>query len=327
MSQARVWTHTTFQPKALAVLDPLATVLTGSSRDSDWYAVAATCDALILDGLTIMDGAAMDRIGPRLRVVGRTGIGVDRIDIAAATERGIMVINTPDGPTESTAEHAIALMLSLTKRVEMSDRMLRGHEGWRLPPPGLETLGATLGLVGLGRIGGRVAAIALALGMRVLAFDPIITPQRASELGVELTDSLDQLLALSDVVSLHCPAIPETYRLINAATLAQMRPGSYLINVARGTIVDEDALVEALRSGQLAGAGIDVYDPEPPRADHPLFSLPNAVCTSHIASYTVASVLRMQIMAAEQIAAVLRGERPSQLLNPEVWQRRREGII
>jgi phosphoglycerate dehydrogenase-like enzyme len=169
-----------------------------------------------------------------------------------------------------------------------------------------------------------VAEIARALGMRVLAFDPFVTPERAAGLGVALAGSLDELLTSSDVVSLHCPAIPETYRLIGAAALAKMRPGSYLINVARGTIIDEDALVEALRSGHLAGAGLDVYDPEPARADHPLFSLPNTVCTPHIASYTAASVLRMQVMACEQVAQALRGERPSELVNHTVWERRRQ---
>jgi phosphoglycerate dehydrogenase-like enzyme len=151
-----------------------------------------------------------------------------------------------------------------------------------------------------------------------------VAPARAAALGVELATSLDQLLASADVVSLHCPAIPETYHLINAATLAKMRPGSYLINVARGAVVDEDALADALRSGHLAGAGLDVFDPEPARTDHPLFGLPNTVCTPHIASFTAASVLRMQVMACEQVAAALRGELPTDLVNREVWEHRRE---
>jgi D-3-phosphoglycerate dehydrogenase len=324
MQPARVWTHTTFDAQALAAFDPQTTVIAGSARDPEWYDVAATCDALILDGLTVIDAPTIKRIGPRLRVVARTGIGIDRINVDDATAAGVMVINTPDGPTESTAEHAIALMLSLTKRVADGDRILRSGTGWRLPSQGFETVGATLGLVGLGRIGGRVAEIARALGMRVLAFDPFVSPERAAALSVALAGSLDELLSSSDVVSLHCPAIPETYRLIGAAALAKMRPGSYLINVARGTVIDEDALVAALRSGHLAGAGLDVYDPEPARVDHPLFSLPNTVCTPHIASYTAASVLRMQVMACEQVAQALRGEHPSELVNRAVWERRRQ---
>jgi D-3-phosphoglycerate dehydrogenase / 2-oxoglutarate reductase len=328
MPKARVWTHAAFEPEALAVFDNLATVSATPPADSEgWYAEAATCAGLIVSGNHYITGDVMDRLGARLRVVGRPGIGVDRIDLAAATERGILVVNTPDGPTESTAEHAIALLLSLTKRVTLGDRGLRAGQGWAdygVIPIGLEAFGATLGLVGLGRIGGRVAEIARALGMRVLAFDPYAAPARAEALGVTLVGTLEELLASADVVSLHCPAIPATYQLINTRTLALMRRGSYLINVARGTVIDEAALVDALRSGHLAGAGLDVFDPEPAAADNPLFSLPNTICTPHIASYTNASVLRMRIMICAQVASALRGERPTELVNPEVWKRRRE---
>lgn len=328
MPHARVWTHAAFEPEVLAVFDNLAAVIaTPPAESADWYAQAATCVGLIVGGNHSFTGEVMDRLGPQLRVIARPGIGVDRIDLAAATERGILVVNTPDGPTESTAEHAIALMLALTKRVALGDRDLRRGQGWTdygAIPIGLEAYGRTLGLVGLGRIGGRVAEIARALGMRVLAFDPYAAPARAEALGVALAGTLEEVLASADVVSLHCPAIPSTYRLINARTLALMRPGSYLINVARGTIVDEAALVEALRSGHLAGAGLDVFDPEPAAADNPLFSMPNTICTPHIASYTAASVLRMREMVCAQVAMALRGERPTELVNPEVWERRRE---
>src|SRR5215831_15055697 len=175
---ARVLTQVAFPPQALAVLEPLAEVITGPVADTDeWYAEAATYDVLILAGTTVMDGPRMDRIGRRLRALARPGIGVDKIDLDAATARGIMVVNTPDAPTESTAEHAVALMLSLTKRVAASDRILRSGQGFPRYgsfPPGLEALGATLGLVGLGRIGGRVAEIARVLGMRVIAHDPFV---------------------------------------------------------------------------------------------------------------------------------------------------------
>src|SRR5258706_7721839 len=187
MPMARVWTHAAFEPEVLAVFDNLATVgaIPPAERE-DWYAEAATCAGLIVSGNHYITGDVMDRVGERLRVVGRPGIGVDRIDLAAATERGILVVNTPDGPTESTAEHAIALLLSLTKRVTLGDRGLRTGQGWAaygVIPIGLEAYGATLGLVGLGRIGGRVAEIARALGMRVLAFDPHPAPARAEALG------------------------------------------------------------------------------------------------------------------------------------------------
>ena len=327
MSQAHVWTGRALQPAALAVLEGLATVsVTRVGERNDWYAEAALADAIIVAGETFVTAEVMDRIGPRLRIIARTGIGVDRIDLAAATRRGIMVLNTPDGPTESTAEHAIALLLNLCKQITASERILRS--GAPFPErseltPGFEVAGATLGLVGLGRIGGRVAVIARALGMKVLAFDPLITPGRASALGVELVPSLMELLPRAQIVSLHCPSTPETYHIINAGTLKLMPPGSYLINVARGALIDEAALLDALRSGHLAGAALDVFDPEPPMTNHPLFSLPNTICTPHIAAYTAAGVLRMQVMACEQIASALRGERPTNLVNEGVWGQQR----
>jgi len=326
MPQAMVWTGKSLQPAALAVLDGLATELVSVVGErNDWYAEAAKADAIIVEGATFVTGEVMDRIGPRLRIIARTGIGVDRIDLDAATQRGILVLNTPDGPTESTAEHAIALLLNLCKNVMTGDRMLRSGRSPALVEltPGFEVSGAVLGLVGLGRIGSRVAAIARVLGMTVIAFDPFIAPERAAALGVELVPSLAALLPRAQIVSLHSPATPETHRIINAATLSLMPRGSYLINVARGALIDEAALLDALRSGHLAGAALDVYDPEPPASTNPLFALPNTICTPHIASYTAASVLRMQVMCCQQIAMALRGERPGNLVNGDVWERRR----
>lgn len=319
----RIWTHSPFNQRALAFLPPTSQVCTGERPRSDaWYAMASSCDALIVGGQTVFDAAVFERLGARVRILARTGIGYDQINLDDATAHGIMVLNTPDGPTESTAEHAIALILNLAKGVSVADRVLRTGTGF--PPygtlaPGLELRGATLGLVGLGRIGGRVAEIAGVLGMRVQAYDPYTLPARAALLGVELTTSLAELLHNADVVSIHCPATPDTNNLFNADVFAQMKPGSLLVNVARGSIVDEAALVAALRSGQLGGAGIDVYNPEPTVADHPLYSLPNTICTPHIASYTNACVLRMQEQACEQVAMALLGQRPTHLINPDVW--------
>jgi len=327
MAQAHVWTGKPLRPPALAVLDGLATVFASIVGErNDWYAEAATADAIIVEGATFITGEVMDRIGPQLCIIARTGIGVDRIDLDAATQRGILVLNTPDGPTESTAEHAVALLLNLCKQVTTGDRILRS--GRPFPAlvdltPGYEVSGAVLGLVGLGRIGTRVAAIAQVLGMKVMAFDPFVTPERAAALGVELVPSLAELLPHAQVVSLHCPATPETHHIMNAGMLSLMPRGSYLINVARGALIDETALLEALRSGNLAGAALDVFDPEPPPPTNPLFALPNIICTPHIASYTAASVLRMQVMACQQIAMALRGERPGNLVNAAVWGRQR----
>jgi len=327
MPQAHVWTGRALQPSALAVLEGLATVsVTSVGERSDWYPEASMADAIIVAGETFVTGEVMDRLGTRLRIIARAGIGVDRIDLEAATRRGIMVVNTPDGPTESTAEHAIALLLNLCKQVMTGDRILRS--GSPFPTlteltPGLEVSGAVLGLVGLGRIGSRVAAIARVLGMKVLAFDPFISPERASTLEVELVSALVELLPRARVVSLHCPSTPETYHIMNAETLNLMPERSYLVNVARGALIDEAALLDALRSGHLAGAALDVFDPEPPVTNHPLFTLPNTICTPHIGSHTTAGVLRMQVMACEQIASALRGERPTNLVNAPVWGHQR----
>jgi D-3-phosphoglycerate dehydrogenase / 2-oxoglutarate reductase len=323
---ARVWTGRVLCPAALAVLEGLATVtVTTVGERNDWYGEAAEADAIMVMGETFVTGEVMDKL-PRLRVIARTGIGVDRIDLDAATQRGIQVVNSPDGPTESTAEHAVALLLNLCKGVMTGDRILRAGQPFPALSeltPGFEVANNTLGLVGLGRIGSRVAAIAQVLGMKVIAFDPFITTERADALGVELVPSLAELLPRTQVVSLHCPATPETRHIMNAETLSLMPAGSYLINVARGALVDEDALLAALRSGHLAGAALDVFDPEPPMTNHPLFTHPNTICTPHIGSYTRASVERMQVMTCQQIALALRGERPTNLVNPAVWGRLR----
>ena len=329
MAQAVVWTGRPLRPEATAALAGLATIFTSVVGErGDWPAEAAEVRAsvIVMSGATFVTGAEMDGTGSGLRVIARPGIGVDRIDLNAATERGILVINSPDGPTESTAEHAIALMLNLCKHVTLTDNILRsGHPFPELRDlaPGFEVYGAVLGLVGLGRIGSRVAAIAQALGMKVLAFDPYTTPERASASGAELVPSLDELLPRAQVVSLHCPATPETHHLMNARTLGLMPRGSYLVNAARGALIDEAALLNALRSGHLAGAAIDVFDPEPPMTNHPLFTLPNVICTPHIASYTSAGFLRMETIVCQQIAGILRGERPANLVNVGVWERRR----
>ena len=322
MTQAHIWTARPLLPVALAVLEGLATVsVSQAGENPDWPADAAGSEAVVA-GAEFFTGEVLDRLGPSLRVVARTGIGIDRIDLAAATRRGILVTNTPDGPTESTAEHAIALMLALCKQVMAGDRLLRAERSpftWGGVQPGLEVTGATLGLVGLGRIGSRVAEIARVLGMRVLVYDPFVAPERAQAMRVELLPSLEELLPRAQILSLHCPLLPETRQLINAERLAMLPRGSHLVNVARGGLIDEAALLDALRSGHLAGAALDVFDPEPPPANHPLFTLPNTICTPHIGSFTSAGLRRMQVMACEQIAQVLRGERPTNLVNAEVW--------
>jgi D-3-phosphoglycerate dehydrogenase len=208
------------------------------------------------------------------------------------------------------------------KRVEKTMRSaLQSGEvsGWSTNYVAYELSGRQLGLIGSGRIGSHVAKIALALGMRVVAYDPYITPERAASLGIELAPSLEQLLNTSDVVSLHLPLTAETYQIMNAERFSQMKPGAIFINAARGGHVDEAALIAALERGQLFGAGLDVTDPEPTTKDNPLLYRDDVVLTPHIASATTAGRQKMWVNAIEQIRYVLHGEQPPHLINPEVW--------
>ena len=245
---------------------------------------------------------------PDLRCVSRMGIGYDNIDVAAATAAGVMVCNAPDSPTVSTAEHAMALMLSITKELPIQQARAEAGEKGPAVATSLELDGATLGLVALGRIACRVARAAQGLGMRVIAHDPGLTESPVA--GVDLVD-LDELLAASDVVSLHAPAIPATRHLMNAATLARMKPGAYLVNTARGALVDQDALADALDAGRLAGAGLDVTEPEPLPVGHRLLGRPNVIVTPHISSSTAIGRVRLFEHAFDNALAALTGGSPT----------------
>lgn len=248
---------------------------------------------------------------PNCRVVARVGIGFDAVDLDAATERGVIVTNTPEGPTTSTAEHTIALMMTVAKEVPASaDRLRRAEGNYVSAQNSMELDGRTLGLIGFGRIGQAVSKMAEAIGMQVIVSDPLH----------EGSVPVDDVLATADVVSLHCPATPETIGMINAAALASMQQGSILINCARGPVVDTDALVAALESGHLMAAGLDVTDPEPLDPDHPLLHMHNVVVTPHIASNTVAGRQRMEEMAFAELTTALNGQRPTHLVNPDVWK-------
>ena len=249
---------------------------------------------------------------PNLRVISRAGIGYDNVDVPAATAAGVIVCNGPDSPTVSTAEHTMALMFAVTK--ELPAKTKRAVEG--LAGPGtatsLELDGATLGLVGLGRIARRVAVAAQALGMQVMACDPFLDESPVP--GVTLA-SLDQVISSAHVLSLHAPSTPDTRQMMNASSFASMRPGSYLINCARGPLVDHDALVATLDAGHLAGAGLDVTDPEPLPVGHPLLGRDDVVVTPHIASSTAVGRRRLYEHAFENALAVLDG-RPASIVNP-----------
>jgi D-3-phosphoglycerate dehydrogenase len=257
-----------------------------------------TADALIVRSATRVTSAVLER-SPKLRVVGRAGVGVDNVDLDAATRRGVLVMNTPGGNAPSVAEHTLALMLSLARKIPALNAAMHAGRWEKSKGQGTELRGKTLGLIGLGRVGAEVARRARSLEMRVLACDPFLTENAAREAGVVLVQ-LDQLLAESDFLSLHTALVPETERIINAANLAKTKRGAYLVNTARGELVDETALAEALRSGQLGGAGLDVFAVEPPK-DSPLIGLANLVATPHVAGSTAEAQEEVGTLIAQQV--------------------------
>ncbi|MGA0813106.1 MAG: NAD(P)-dependent oxidoreductase [Ilumatobacteraceae bacterium] len=267
--------------------------------------------AVIAGARVQWNGELLDQ-APEVRVVSRTGIGYDNVDVAAAAERGVVVCNAPEAPSVSTAEHTVALLMAVTKHLRTTTAI--ADRGEKAPSVGiaLELDGRRLGLVGLGRIARRVAAAATALGMEVIAHDPFI--QADSVDGVRLV-SLDEVFSESDVVSLHAPGGEATKHLVDASRLAAMRPGAYLVNCARGSLVDQEALLAALDSGQLAGAALDVTEPEPLPEGHPLLGREEVLVTPHGAASTAAGRRRLYEHAIDNALAVLEG-RPATTVTP-----------
>ncbi len=256
---------------------------------------------------------------PNLKVIARHGIGVELIDLKAATERGIMVVNTPNAATVSVAEHVVMMAIVLAKKLFIADSALReGNYGIKdkYMPDDME--GKVLGLAGLGRIGQEVAKRCLGLSMKVVAFDPYMKPEAAEKMGVTMLGTLEELLAVSDFVSLHTPLTPVTRHMIGDKELALMKPSAYLINCSRGEVVDEAALIKALEDKVIAGAGLDVFEQEPPSADNPLFKMNNVIVTPHSSSLTMNGKVKMAIGAVEQLIKVLEGKEADYLVNKDV---------
>lgn len=290
-------------------------------------------DALLTLLTDRVDGDLMDAAGPQLKVISNYAVGFDNVDIKAASDRGIVVVNTPsDEVNEAVAEHTWALLMALARKVVESDEFVRqegyytgkgGYRGW---DPGLflgpSIIGKTLGIIGLGRIGSMVARRAKGYNMTVLYNKHEPDPEAEKELGVQFSP-LDELLAKSDFVSLHVPLTEETRGMINKETLKKMKQGSYLINTARGPVVDESDLIEALKSGKLSGAGLDVFESEPDISLE-LIAMPNVIMTPHIASATFEARNKMGEMAVAAILDVLSDKKPENLVNPEVWSSRRK---
>lgn len=267
---------------------------------------------------------------PDLICVSAGGAGYDTVDVAACTAAGIAVVNQSGGNAVSVAEHTLGLMLGVSRRMLEGDRRMRREIGYaREDVMGHEISGKTIGLVGIGHIGTRVAALAHAFGMKVLATDPLLSPEEIGRRGARPVQ-FEELLAQSDFVSLHCPREASTLRMMNASAFSAMKRGAIFITTARGGIHDEAALVASLQSGHLAGAGVDVWDQEPPALNHPLLAMDNVFATFHVAGVTHEARRNMGLISARQIVGVLNGERPPRLINPEVWpefERRRTRIL
>ncbi len=262
------------------------------------------------DALMIRSGTRVTKeiieAGKQLKIIGRAGVGVDNVDVPAATRQGIVVVNSPEGNTIAAAEHALAMMLALSRHIPDANQSVKSHQWDRKSFIGAEVYKKTLGVVGLGKIGSHVANVARAMGMRLLAYDPFISIERADQLGCRIVE-LDVLLRESDYITLHMPKTSETTHLIDAEALAKMKPTARVINCARGGIVDEKALYEALKAGQIAGAALDVFESEP-LGDSPLLSVgKEIVLTPHLGASTAEAQVNVAIDVAEQIRDVLLG--------------------
>ena len=268
-------------------------------------AALVDADALLVRSSTRVDAEALAH-APRLKVVARAGVGLDNVDVPAATSRGVMVVNAPTSNIVSAAEHAVALLLAVARRIPAADASLRAGQWKRSAFSGVELAGKTVGVVGLGKIGQLVAQRIAAFGTDVIAYDPYVLPARAAQLGIELVD-LDELLARADAISIHLPKTPETLGLIGADQLAKTKPGVLIVNAARGGLVDEPALADAVREGQVGGAGIDVFATEPTTSS-PLFELPEVVVTPHLGASTAEAQDRAGIDVARSVQLALRGE-------------------
>jgi D-3-phosphoglycerate dehydrogenase len=296
--------------KGLAPLredDRFDVVLIKDSSDPEFAAGLKTAAGLIVRSATRVDAALLDG-APDLKVVARAGVGVDNIDVVAASQRGVAVMNAPGGNTISAAELTMALLLAVARRVTVADRSIRQGRWERSSLRGVELRGKTLGVIGAGRIGWEVAQRCRAFAMDIIVYDPYLPAERVDELHPHLV-SLDGLIENADVITLHVPLNAETRGLIGEETLARMKKGAFVLNVSRGGVVDETALAKALRNGRIAGAGLDVYEHEPLSPDSPLLDAPNLVLTPHLGASTKEAQIQVALEVARSMrAALARGD-------------------
>src|SRR5262245_23221131 len=274
-------------------------------KGTDLLEALRAADGMIVRSGTRVTSDLLENPG-KLRAIVRAGVGVDNIDVAAATRKGIVVMNTPGGNTVSTAEHTITLLLALARHIPAADHSLHAKKWERTKFVGTQLAGKTLGIVRLGRVGREVARRAAGLDMKVIGFDPYLAPDRAAQLGIEAASDLSSLLPRVDFLTVHTPLTAETTALIGAKELALMRKGARVLNCARGGIIDEGALAEALKSGHLAGAALDVFVEEPPPSDHPLLQMPNVVVTPHLGASTTEAQESVALEAAQLLIDFLK---------------------
>ncbi len=290
--------------EALSADGALDVVVQTGRSEAELVALIPNFSALVVRSQTKVTAPIL-QAGTRLKVVGRAGVGVDNVDVEAATRRGVIVMNTPGGNTISTAEHAFSLLVSVARKIPQAHASLQAGLWSRKQFEGTELYNKTLGIIGMGRIGSELSRRAIAFGMRVLAYDPYLSSSRARSLQVELVEEIDDLLPLADFLTLHTPLTHETHHLLNAVRLTKTKRGVRLINCARGGLIDEAALLEALGSGQVAGAALDVFETEPLPADSPLRGIPNLILTPHLGASTLEAQESVGIEIAQAIRAVL----------------------
>jgi D-3-phosphoglycerate dehydrogenase len=308
-------------PDGRAQLEREARVVVAEETEAGVVEVGGEAQGLLIRGRPACPESLMAAL-PRLRVLGRHGVGLDTVDLAAATRLGIAIVHAPGSNSQAVAEHALLLILCAVKNIRKIDRLTRnGDFGARHLVENIELRGKTLGVVGVGNIGRRVAGMAAAFGMRVLGYDRHVAPDEVRRRGAEPVESLEALLPQVDVLTCHTPLTPETRHMINEKSLALLRPGAVFVNTSRGPVCDERALFEALARGRLAGAGLDVFEQEPSPVDNPLFGLDNVVVSSHVAGVTKEAHQAAALQVTGEMLRVLRGERPDVLANPDVWGR------
>ncbi|HXV82055.1 MAG TPA: C-terminal binding protein [Candidatus Binatia bacterium] len=303
------------------VLAPLGVEFRAAQSKSEEEIIALTQDAdAVLNCYARMTSRAIENL-KRCKIIARYGIGVDNVDLAAASKARILVTNVPDYCVDEVSDHALAVLLALGRRISVAHGAVKAGAWDVVAHAGIRRLrGQKLGLLGFGKIAKALASKVEPLGMKVLAHDPYLDPALIAQHGAEAVD-LDRLLTEADAISIHVPLSPETRNMIGARELARMKPTAFLINTSRGGIVDEHALAVALKEDRLGGAAFDVLSVEPPSADHPLQQAPNIILTPHLAFYSRESVIELQTKAAEEVARALKGEPPRSPVNPEVLTR------